>query len=263
MTLYLIGMGIAGIKGISVEGLEIAKKCDKVYLETYTSPLEITLSEVEEFLGRKVEKLSREELERADKIISESKGSNVAILTPGDPLIATTHFSIVIEATRRGIRVKVVHSASIYSAAIGESGLHVYKFGKTVTLAKLYGSLPFSVYETIFDNKRRGLHTLVLLQQDLESKEIIYPDNAINILLDLEKKQNKGVLREDDIVIVLSRIGYDDCLKLAGKVVSVMRRIRGLKLYPAVIIIPGELHFTEKEALKTYWIEEKFSKREK
>ena len=103
MTLYLIGIGIAGIKGISVEGLEIARKCDKVYLETYTSPLEITLGEVEEFLGRKVEKLSRKELENTDKIVNESKELNVALLTPGDPLIATTHLSIVLEAIERGI----------------------------------------------------------------------------------------------------------------------------------------------------------------
>jgi len=257
MTLYLIGMGISGIRGISIEGLETAKACDKVYLETYTSPLEVDLNEVEKLLGKKVRKLSREELENADKIINESKELNIAILTPGDPLIATTHFSIVLDAVKRGIQVKVIHSASIHSAAIGESGLHAYKFGKMVTLAKLGDYPPFSVYETILDNKKRGLHTLVLLQQDLESGEIIYPDEAIKILLNLEKEQNKGVFKENDIVIILSRVGYDDCLKLAGKAVFVMNRIKRLKLCPAVIIIPGELHFTEREALKTYWIEER------
>ena len=40
MTLYLIGIGLSTEKDITVKGLEIVKKCDKVYLESYTSLLQ-------------------------------------------------------------------------------------------------------------------------------------------------------------------------------------------------------------------------------
>jgi len=38
--LYLIGLGLSGVKDITVKGLEIVKSCHKVYLENYTSILE-------------------------------------------------------------------------------------------------------------------------------------------------------------------------------------------------------------------------------
>lgn len=36
---YLIGLGLGDPKDITVKGLEIIKKCDRVYLEAYTSIL--------------------------------------------------------------------------------------------------------------------------------------------------------------------------------------------------------------------------------
>lgn len=38
---YIIGLGLGDCKDISVKGLEIIKKCDRVYLEAYTSILTI------------------------------------------------------------------------------------------------------------------------------------------------------------------------------------------------------------------------------
>lgn len=35
--LYLIGLGLGGIKDISLKGLECVKKSDRVFLESYTS----------------------------------------------------------------------------------------------------------------------------------------------------------------------------------------------------------------------------------
>lgn len=36
---YLIGLGLADVKDVTVKGLEIIKKCSRVYLEAYTSIL--------------------------------------------------------------------------------------------------------------------------------------------------------------------------------------------------------------------------------
>jgi diphthine synthase len=37
--LYIVGLGLADEKDISVKGLEIVKKADRVYLEAYTAIL--------------------------------------------------------------------------------------------------------------------------------------------------------------------------------------------------------------------------------
>lgn len=36
---FIIGLGLGDAKDITVKGLELIKKCDKVYLESYTSIL--------------------------------------------------------------------------------------------------------------------------------------------------------------------------------------------------------------------------------
>lgn len=39
MTIFLIGLGLGDPKDVTVKGLEIIKKCERVYLESYTSIL--------------------------------------------------------------------------------------------------------------------------------------------------------------------------------------------------------------------------------
>lgn len=36
---YIIGLGLADVKDVTVKGLEIIKRCSRVYLEAYTSVL--------------------------------------------------------------------------------------------------------------------------------------------------------------------------------------------------------------------------------
>ena len=44
--LYIIGLGLADEKDISVKGLEIVKKADRVYLEAYTAILLVEKSQL-------------------------------------------------------------------------------------------------------------------------------------------------------------------------------------------------------------------------
>ena len=41
IMLYLVGLGLGDAKDITVRGLEIVKKAEKVYLESYTSILTV------------------------------------------------------------------------------------------------------------------------------------------------------------------------------------------------------------------------------
>lgn len=43
---YLVGLGLGDVKDITVRGLEIVKKCDKVLLESYTSILTVGKEEL-------------------------------------------------------------------------------------------------------------------------------------------------------------------------------------------------------------------------
>ena len=92
-------------------------------------------------------------------------------LVPGDPFIATTHVTLRIDAEKQGIKTRVVHGISIMSAIVSLSGLHNYKFGKTVTVpfADNFSETPYNV---IAQNKKLGLHTLCLL--DLRAAENRY-----------------------------------------------------------------------------------------
>lgn len=38
---YVIGLGLGDAKDVTVKGLEIIRKCDRVYLESYTSILAV------------------------------------------------------------------------------------------------------------------------------------------------------------------------------------------------------------------------------
>jgi diphthine methyl ester synthase len=67
MTLHLIGIGLSTEKDISVRGLETVTRCDKVYLENYTSILQCSKKDLEEFYGKKIILADREMTEQGDE----------------------------------------------------------------------------------------------------------------------------------------------------------------------------------------------------
>ena len=133
--LILAGLGLYDEKDMTLKTLEYAKKADKIYAEFYTAVLTgTTLDKIEEVLGKKIILLSREDVEyRGNKLIEESRDKVVMFLTAGDPMVATTHIDLVIEAKKRGIDVRVINAPSIYSA-VGITGLQIYKFGRTASI---------------------------------------------------------------------------------------------------------------------------------
>ena len=79
--LYFIGLGLGDAKDITVKGLEIVKRCQKVYLEHYTSILTCGQKELEEFYGREVILADRDLVEQgAEEILDAAKESEVAFL---------------------------------------------------------------------------------------------------------------------------------------------------------------------------------------
>jgi len=250
LTLTLIGLGIWNENNLTIEGLENSKGSDKVYLESYTSKWHGSVKNLEKVICKEIIQLDRSDLEEnSDKILEESENQQVSILVLGDPLVATTHITLLIEAKKRGIKTRVIHNASIYSS-VGETGLHLYKFGATVTIPfpeKMNNQLPKSVYQTIQYNQQRGLHTLCLLDLISEKEKYMTPNEAMEILL-----KSDDITQEDEIII-FGRAGSEEPLIVYGKIKNLIEKDFGNSVF--VLIIPGKLHFTEKEYLEFYRVE--------
>ncbi|RLE55367.1 MAG: diphthine synthase, partial [Candidatus Methanomethylicota archaeon] len=165
--LVFIGLGLNSEKDMSLEGLEAAKNADKVYIDTYTSFMPgLSLARLEEIIGKKIIKLKRKDIEspKANEILEAASAGDVALLVPGDPFVATTHMQLRLEAERRGIKTRVIHASSIFSAIPGETGLFSYKFGRAVTVTFPHGEhISETPYDVVKENLERGLHTLLLL----------------------------------------------------------------------------------------------------
>lgn len=168
--LYLVGLGLGDEKDITVKGLEIVRKCHKVYLEHYTSILTVGKDALERFYGREVILADRDLVEQgADELLEASKEADVAFLVVGDPFGATTHSDLVLRASAANIPHAVVHNASILNA-VGCCGLQLYNFGETVSVVFWTDSWrPESFFDKIMKNRRLGFHTLCLL--DIKVKE--------------------------------------------------------------------------------------------
>src|SRR2546428_14128911 len=137
MSLTFIGLGLNDEKGITLEGLEEARRADSAYGEFYTNVMpNLDLKNLEKEIGKKIEVLSRGHLENegGKKLMRAATKERVAFLVPGDPLIATTHISLRLSAVRKGVESRGVHAPSLLSAASCAPGLPGYKIGKSITL---------------------------------------------------------------------------------------------------------------------------------
>ena len=154
--LYIIGLGL-NKDGISKYGLEIVKRCKKIYLENYTVDFPYSQGELQEVLGKKIISADREFVESL-RIVDEAQKKDVALLVYGSPLTATTHISIIQEAKSSGVKYKIIYSASILDA-IAETGLQIYKFGKITSMPKWTKSYkPTSFMEIVKENQSIKAH---------------------------------------------------------------------------------------------------------
>ncbi|MBW2995008.1 diphthine synthase, partial [Candidatus Woesearchaeota archaeon] len=160
------------------------------------------------------------------------------------------HTDLYLRAVKEGIKVKVIHNASIINA-IGEVGLQLYKFGKTTSLVfpeEKYQ--PESAYDAIKENKNAGAHTLVLLDIKSEQNKFMTVNEAIKLLLEIEAKRKEKIFTKDTLCIGVARIGSDNQMIKAGSAKKLLNIDFGPPLH--ALIVPGNLHFVEKDMLKLW-----------
>jgi diphthine methyl ester synthase len=250
MTLYLIGIGLNDEKDISVKGLEALKSCDTVYLENYTSIIACSIEQLEKFYGKKIIIADRKIVEQGTEILSESASKNVALLVIGDPWGATTHIDIMMRCHEKKIPFKVINNASIMTA-IGITGLQIYKFGKTTSVPYPDKNFrPETSYQVISQNRLLGLHTLLLLDIKQDIQRFMTISESIDILLGIEAVRQRKVFTEETFCVGCARIGSDDFIIHSGTAKELKEIDFGKQ--PHCLIVPGELHFVEEEAL-TQW----------
>src|SRR2546422_7342438 len=246
-----VGLGLAAETGITLGGLDGTRSAAVVFAEGYTSALPGgSLEAVENLIDRKTRRLPRQEVEDGQVLLAAAATGVVAFLVPGDPMTATTHIDLRLRAVAAQIRTRIVHGVSILTSAAGALGLQAYKFGRTTTVPfPAAGFAPTSPLEAILANRTAGLHTLVLL--DLrEDGTFLPPRDAIASLLQMASALRTTQFGPHTLACVLSRVGSPEVRALAGPIGELADRDLGPP--PHSLVIPGTLHFLEKDALVAF-----------
>lgn len=249
--LYIIGIGLTP-DYLTIKALKILGRVKKVFLDSYTSLLVGDGVKLKEVLGSSYEMLSRRDLEdlNAEKLFKALSEGDVALLSPGDPLIATTHVNIIIEAWRRGYDVEIVPGVSIVSASVSFTGLMIYKLGKIATVTYPKDGIIYEYpYDVVKENSLRNLHTLLLLEVDIDKNIYMSVNEAIQILLGIESLRREGIITPDRLAIGISRLGGEDMRVCPDSLGNLMNMDLGKPPHSLIITAP-KLHFIEEEALK-------------
>ena len=251
--LTFIGLGLYDERSVTVEGREALREADRVFAEFYTSRLVgADVADLEAHHGVDVEVRDRASVERdPEPILAAAESGDAAFLTAGDTMISTTHTDLRLRAAERGIDTRVIHGVTAQSAASSLTGLQNYRFGKATTLPFPYAhggdGVPASVVETIEANRERGLHTVVYLDikvgtgptgPDPDHEEYMTADVAADLLADGWR---------DEPEVVVARAGSPDAVVAADRLSALADREFGDPLH--LLVIPGELHHVEADAL--------------
>ncbi|MCE4627534.1 MAG: SAM-dependent methyltransferase [Desulfurococcales archaeon] len=248
--LALAGAGI-GPESMTVGLIELARCADRVVVETYTLPgSDWVLEALAPLAGNRIERADRSVLEEgAARLVRDAMGRRVLVVAPGDPLIATTHRSILVTASRLGVRTIVLPGVSGVCVAKAYAGLDYYKYGRTLTLPGPWRMVkPYSVLLGLAQNLCFGMHTLLLLDIDPATGRQLEPCEGLRLLAGLEAEAGVSLLRDLEVLIV-ERAG------LPGSRVSLARGLDGAcglppVRAPASVVVPGRLAPYEAEALE-------------
>ena len=248
-----------------MKALEALNICEEIYLESYTSVSEFTSLQLQRLLGKPIRVLDRKQTEEDLVFLEEAEGKKVALLVHGDPLAATTHQEILQLAKKKEIQVQVIHAPSIFTA-IAETGLSLYRFGKTTSIPiPTEDYKPESFFDVLKANLEIEAHTLFLLEIRNLSEAQMRPANnnslgkteqnqalkiseAIKILLDINKNKNSIVFTEDTFCVAAARLGADNSVIKAGKVSDLAKEDFGES--PYVLIVPSKLNHKEQEYIQ-------------
>ena len=196
-------------------------------------------------IGKKVQILNRKGVEEEKLFLKD----NAALLVYGDPLSATTHLEILQEAKKNNIGVEIIHAPSIITT-IAETGLQLYKFGKTASIPFwTENHKPESFFDYLEQNQSISAHTLCLLDLDPENKKFLSISDSISRILEISKSRNSNIFEETKF-IGCARLGMKDAVIKYGNREELSKVDFGKA--PFCLILPAKLNFMEKEIIAKY-----------
>ncbi|KAJ5664480.1 Diphthine methyl ester synthase [Penicillium longicatenatum] len=269
--LHLVGLGLADETDITVRGLEIVKRAERVYLEAYTAILLVDKSKLEAFYGRPVIEADRELVESgSDEILADADKVDIAFLVVGDPFGATTHTDLVLRARELNIQTNVVPNASIMSG-IGCTGLQLYNFGQTVSMVFFLDNWrPASFYDRVAENAQIGLHTLVLLdikvkEQSMENlargRRIYEPPRYMTVaqcaqqMLEVEEDRKESICAPDRLAMGAARVGAPDQKLVVGTLTELAEVEMGAPLH-SVVLLGRRTHDLERDYIRQFAVDQ-------
>ncbi len=248
--LNIIGLGLRGIKSLTLEQFDILKNSDIIYFEVYTSiSPQNTVNHLNKIINKDIISADRNLIENSNEIIKNAHEKNISLIVTGDALSATTHNEIREEAIENNVDVRIYENASIITAFVSKTGLFNYKFGQIVSIPYIHENFfPLSVYDKIYVNYENKMHTLLLL--DLKDNKTMDPYYGIRILRDMENKKNKNLINDDTKIIIGIKIAtVDEQIIYTDIKTAVKNKISGS---PASIILPSELNDKEMEFVNSF-----------
>jgi diphthine synthase len=213
----------------------------------------LRIENLQNLIGKPIRVLSRSDVEEhAEQIVIPSAiTGKVGFLVAGDPMVATTHVDLRLRAHKAGVVTRIVHASSIMTAAAGVTGLQSYKFGRTITIPVAQtSSISGSVLNAITTNFDAGLHSLVLLEVDVENKCHVTIPEALNRLVTASNETPRALVKPETLAIGLARVEAPDMRVRAGTVSELIESDFGEP--PYCLILPSHLHFVEAEALQIF-----------
>jgi len=242
--LTFVGLGLYDERSITVAGQEALRDADHVFAEFYTSKLVgTTVADLESHHDISIDVRDRAGVEQEpDPILDAAEDTETVFLTAGDTMISTTHVDLRLRAHDRGIETRIIHGTTAQTAASSLTGLQNYRFGKATTLPfeRSHGGegVPQSVIDTIDTNREQGLHTLVYLDIKAEEEEYMSADTAAALL---------AAHYDDVLAVAVCQAGSADPTVVAERLSTLAENSFGPPLH--LLVIPGEIHLLERDAL--------------
>jgi diphthine synthase len=239
---FLIGLGIKK-ENVNEEILNKIRESEIVFFEKYTS-----FFKDEEWLVNKIKELNKNiiigDRETIEQKINNylKKFNKISILVIGDPLTATTHTTLIIEAKKEGFEIEIINNVSIFNL-ITRTGLSIYKFGKTISLPFLIRDKRINLetpVKVIKENLSTNAHTLLLMDLDPINKDYLRMEEALEYLLN--KRINKNL-------IICSRLGWKDEKIFLIKELNQekIEKVKNLNLKPPLCIVVYDQNLNEGE----------------
>ncbi|BCS90825.1 MAG: diphthine synthase [Candidatus Micrarchaeota archaeon] len=248
---YLIGLGYS-IEHLSIGAIEAIKRSDYLYLDSYTSFVEDDyLNYIRSLANKEVYPLDRSSLEeRASVILDKAATSNIALLVPGDPLIATTHHILLDYLSSKGIRFKVVNNLSFLHLVYSLSNLDIYKFAPPFTLPYwLDNYKPTSFLDKLKLNLEIKMHSVIILDINKELKRSMSLQEAYATISKAQEDRRLNIIDDDTMILLMSDLGTSSQRIVYAKLSDLIRMQYSYRL--ATLILPV-CSIAEEEALEKY-----------